>query len=102
MTTNPIKQATHELYVHLDCAAKPRGKAARLLERIDLAAEAMAARCQRWERCARAFADVEFFARHGEREQQWRSVAEHDAAIADLRAHGDIPGVTPDVLEEAE
>ena len=37
--TDPIKQATAELYAHLDCGANPRGKVARLLERIDIAAD---------------------------------------------------------------
>ena len=38
--TDDIKQATAALYAHLDCGKTPRGKVARLLERIDLAADA--------------------------------------------------------------
>ena len=43
MTDNPITQATAALYAHLDLARRPRCRAAKLLERIDLAAEAMGA-----------------------------------------------------------
>jgi hypothetical protein len=81
-------QATHELYAHLDCAAKPRGKAARLLERIDLAAEAMEAYARELEDEIEDYHPADL-----------QPVVTREAIIAGCR---DRAGITPTMLGEAE
>jgi hypothetical protein len=88
MTTNPITQATHALYVHLDIAAKPRGKTAKLLERIDMAAEAMAAYARELE------GEIEDY-----HPADLQPTVTRDAIIAGCRQRA---GVTAATLGEAE